>query len=245
MHVFAYRATVLGCEPERAMLRLDLGFRVYRDESLPLVEPPPDPPPDDVRVEVWEEDGRVVGKIHDLQPGVPAPRLWRYPAVLMRVIDGDTLDARVTIYPGLEIEERFRLGRIDAPELFGVRKTDPEYGRGVAARDFVLERILANGGEMLISTDRRGKWRRWVAEVSLADSTRLLSDELVEEGLACWFETRARARVPARTRLAMDAELHRRLADRASELQVSPDELVHIVVTEYLASAARSLVVEG
>ena len=43
----------------------------------------------------------------------------------------------------------------------------------------------------------------------------------------------------------MDAELHRRLATRAGKLRVSPVELVHMAVTEYLASAARDVAVEG
>jgi endonuclease YncB( thermonuclease family) len=48
--------------------------------------------------------------------GVFDPEL-SYPARVVRVIDGDTFEARVRVRPGLEVTTRVRLRRIDAPEL--------------------------------------------------------------------------------------------------------------------------------
>lgn len=41
----------------------------------------------------------------------------RHPVEVVRVIDGDTLEARVHLWPGLEMMTRVRLRGIDAPEL--------------------------------------------------------------------------------------------------------------------------------
>jgi micrococcal nuclease len=40
-----------------------------------------------------------------------------HPAEVVRVIDGDTLEARVRIWPGMDVTTRVRLRGIDAPEL--------------------------------------------------------------------------------------------------------------------------------
>src|SRR5688500_17296733 len=44
-----------------------------------------------------------------------APRL-AYPAEVLRVLDGDTFEARVQLWPGLAITTRVRLRGIDTPE---------------------------------------------------------------------------------------------------------------------------------
>src|SRR6516165_711469 len=40
-----------------------------------------------------------------------------HPADVLRVIDGDTFEARVHVWPGLDITTKIRLRGIDAPEL--------------------------------------------------------------------------------------------------------------------------------
>lgn len=59
------------------------------------------------------------------QPGVPQswarsgnPRI-SHAAEVVRVIDGDTFEARVHLWPGLDMTTRVRLRGIDAPELKG------------------------------------------------------------------------------------------------------------------------------
>jgi hypothetical protein len=37
---------------------------------------------------------------------------------------------------------------------------------------------------MIIETEKRGKWRRWLAKIYLKDADKTLNDELVEKGLA-------------------------------------------------------------
>ena len=50
-------------------------------------------------------------------PARPAPASTLYPAEVLRVIDGDTFDARVRVWPGMDITTRVRLRDIDAAEF--------------------------------------------------------------------------------------------------------------------------------
>ncbi len=66
-----------------------------------------------------------------------------YPADVVRVIDGDTFEARVRVWPGLDVDTKVRLRDIDAPELHA--RCADEHVKAEAARA-ALETILAEGG---------------------------------------------------------------------------------------------------
>lgn len=70
-----------------------------------------------------------------------------YPAEVVRIIDGDTFQARVQVWPGLSIDTKVRLRGIDAPELHA--RCADEYTKAQAARA-ALETMLA-AGEVTIS----------------------------------------------------------------------------------------------
>jgi micrococcal nuclease len=80
-------------------------------------------------------------------PAAPAPRSAeprvRYPAEVIRVIDGDTFEARVRVWPGLDVDTKVRLRGIDAAELHA--RCSDELAKAQAART-ALETILAEGG---------------------------------------------------------------------------------------------------
>jgi endonuclease YncB( thermonuclease family) len=65
-----------------------------------------------------------------------------YPAEVLRVIDGDTFEARVRVWPGLEVTTKVRLRNIDAPELHA--RCADESTKAQAART-ALETMLAAG----------------------------------------------------------------------------------------------------
>jgi endonuclease YncB( thermonuclease family) len=78
---------------------------------------------------------------------VPVPRSSSplrsgYPADVLRVIDGDTFEARVRIWPGMDVTTKVRLRGIDAAELHA--RCDEERIKADAARA-ALTRILAEG----------------------------------------------------------------------------------------------------
>jgi len=110
--------------------------------------------------------------------------MYEYKAKLDRVIDADTIDVIVDLGFYTRIKERLSLAGIDAPEVYGVKKGSREYLKGVEAKEFVEKRLQENNNEMIIKTDKVGKYRRWIAEIFLGDSKKTLNQELVEQGLA-------------------------------------------------------------
>ena len=66
-----------------------------------------------------------------------------YPAEVVRVIDGDTFEARVRVWPGLDVDTSVRLRGIDAAELHA--RCADELAKAEAART-KLQAILAEGG---------------------------------------------------------------------------------------------------
>jgi len=86
-------------------------------------------------------------------PTVPppsAPMTWsrdgnasvRHAVEVVRVIDGDTFEARVHLWPGLEMTTRVRLRGIDAPEM---KSGCAEEFRMAEAATEALRALLANG----------------------------------------------------------------------------------------------------
>jgi len=82
------------------------------------------------------------------------PRLV-YPADVLRVIDGDTFEARVRVWPGLDVDTKVRLRGIDAAELHA--RCSDELAKAQAART-ALETILAEGGVAIsrVGVDKYG-----------------------------------------------------------------------------------------
>jgi endonuclease YncB( thermonuclease family) len=70
-------------------------------------------------------------------------RQLAYPADVIRVIDGDTFEARVRVWPGLNVDTKVRLRNVDAPELHA--RCAEELAKAQGARA-ALETILAAGG---------------------------------------------------------------------------------------------------
>jgi endonuclease YncB( thermonuclease family) len=92
-----------------------------------------------------------------------------YPAEVVRVIDGDTFQARVRVWPGLDVDTKVRLRDIDAPELHA--RCADELAKAQAARA-ALETMLAAGGVTIsrVGLDKYG------GRVDAAVSTRDTAD---------------------------------------------------------------------
>jgi endonuclease YncB( thermonuclease family) len=103
-----------------------------------------------------------------------------HPADVVRVIDGDTFEARVHIWPGMDVTTRVRLRGIDAPEMHA--RCDDERVKALAARD-ALVRILAEGsvGITRIGQDKYGG--RVDADVSTANTPNV-SEAMFDGGFA-------------------------------------------------------------
>ena len=91
-----------------------------------------------------------------------------YRADVVRVIDGDTFEARVHIWPGLEMDTKVRLRDIDGPELHA--RCAGELARAEAARA-ALQNLLA--GEVTLS---RVGIDKYGGRVDAAVATREVAD---------------------------------------------------------------------
>jgi endonuclease YncB( thermonuclease family) len=98
-----------------------------------------------------------------IRVSAPAEVRIAHPAEVLRVLDGDTFEARVHLWPGLDVTTRVRLRGIDAPEL-KARCID-ERKKAEAARD-ALRAMLDQGGVgiMRVALDKYGG--RVVADAS-------------------------------------------------------------------------------
>jgi endonuclease YncB( thermonuclease family) len=74
-----------------------------------------------------------------LRPGQPAD--------VLRVLDGDTFEAQVHVWPGIDITTKVRLRNIDAPEL---RARCPEERTKAEAAREALRALLAEGDVMVL-----------------------------------------------------------------------------------------------
>ena len=116
--------------------------------------------------------------------------MYTYKAKLVRVIDGDTIDAEIDLGFNVLIRQRIRLYGIDTPES---RTRDlEEKERGLAAKQRLTE-ILPK--EFIVKTilNKRGKFGRilGVLYINIDDETSV-NDILVEEGHAVQYLTAAK-----------------------------------------------------
>ena len=144
-------------------------------------------------------------------PTDPAPEAARVgggdEAVVRRVVDGDTLIARVD-----GRDERVRLLGVDAPESVAENPPVECFGPQASAR---AKALLPKGTRVLLATDpsqgARDRYGRLLAEVSLPGETRTVNERLVAEGYAEVFRGDGRGRLQPRLRAAERAARDARL----------------------------------
>jgi endonuclease YncB( thermonuclease family) len=115
---------------------------------------------------------------------VPFALRGQLPAEVTRVIDGDTFEARVHVWPGIDITTRVRLRGIDAPE-FKARCME-ERVKAEAARDR-LQGML-DEGEVFVSRIGLDKYGGRVLAAAATRRTADVSTALLQAGLARFYE---------------------------------------------------------
>lgn len=115
------------------------------------------------------------------------PRLWRYRAYVVRVVDGDTailyVDKGFHDYSVVKV----RLAGIDAPEI---RPHDRSHDHSDGERKLALAaanrlRALIEHKEVIVETAQTSKLGKWLARVFVpGDANKTVNSILLEEGLA-------------------------------------------------------------
>jgi endonuclease YncB( thermonuclease family) len=110
---------------------------------------------------------------------VLSPRLG-HPAEVLRVVDGDTFDARVHLWPGLDITTRVRLRGIDAPEMKA--RCGDERAQAEAALNAL--RAILDQGEVGITRVTFDKYGGRVLAEAFTRATPDISAALIDQGVA-------------------------------------------------------------
>ena len=106
--------------------------------------------------------------------------MYEYRAKVTSVYDGDTVTADIDL--GFEVwlrAQRLRLLNVNTPEVRGKNKKE-----GIVARDALREKVLDK--DVLIKSDRRGKYGRWLVEIFVEEEN--INQWLLTEGLAVPYE---------------------------------------------------------
>jgi micrococcal nuclease len=111
--------------------------------------------------------------------------MYQYKAKLIRVVDGDTVDALIDCGFSTFKKERIRLYGIDAPESRTRDKAEKK--RGLAAKARLKELIKEGKNEFIVETsiDKKGKYGRLLGELfNLSGAGTSYNQTLVKEGHA-------------------------------------------------------------
>lgn len=102
-----------------------------------------------------------------------------YKAVIVKITDGDTIDADIDVGFKVRMTHRLRLFGINCPEMNG-----PDADKGLAAKAFVTAAVL--GKAVVIETTKADAFGRYLALVFYmeGDVQRNLSMDLIANGFA-------------------------------------------------------------
>jgi len=107
-------------------------------------------------------------------------KMREYPATVIRVIDGDTLEMVVDTGFRSTYLDKFRLIGLNAPEG---KNTE------AAAR---LSLLLYTGRQVVVSTTKPEKYGRWLCDIAVPEVCTSVCDLLLAEGLAVKYDGGAR-----------------------------------------------------
>lgn len=93
--------------------------------------------------------------------------MFKYTALITRVVDGDTFDAEIDLGFSITHRIRIRLAEVDTPETYRP-KTLMEKAHGLEATSFVAG--LIEGKVVVIETEKKGKYGRYLAVIYVEDS---------------------------------------------------------------------------
>lgn len=99
-----------------------------------------------------------------------------YPAVVVRVIDGDTVRLSVDVGFRMRFEDNFRLAGLNAAEW---KKTDAAV---------MLRKLLPAGLSVVVSTEKPEKFGRWLADIAIPEFCTSVCEKLLADGLAVKYD---------------------------------------------------------
>ena len=102
----------------------------------------------------------------------------RYNAKILRVVDGDTVDALVDLGFSVNMKIRFRLSGFDAPETYRPKSKDEKVA-GLRATSTLISMI--GDKEVIIESNKFGKYR-YLAKIYLLNHTESINQKMIDLG---------------------------------------------------------------
>ena len=110
------------------------------------------------------------------------PEPFSYNATVVKIIDGDTVDALVDVGFSIMTKKRIRFRGINTPES---RTRDKEEKvRGLAAKDRVVELLSENDNKFVLKSYGVGKYGRCLGELFVDTHEESINQVLINEGHA-------------------------------------------------------------
>ena len=107
-------------------------------------------------------------------------KIYEYNASLLRVVDGDTVDALIDLGFSVWVKKRIRLYKIDAPET---RTRDlEEKEQGFITKERLTELLSTNDGKFTLISHGVGKYGRCLGTIIINNVD--INELLITEGLA-------------------------------------------------------------
>jgi len=115
------------------------------------------------------------------------PYVYRIKSVL-KVVDGDTIDASIDLGFDISLEKRIRLAGIDTPE--SRTRNLEEKALGLESKEW-LKKALEGAKDILIKTelpDSTEKYGRIIGHLFINDQETSLNNQMIDEGYALAYE---------------------------------------------------------
>ena len=120
------------------------------------------------------------GDLSVTAPGNNKVLMYEYNAKVINIVDGDTIDAEVDLGFGVFSRQRFRLARVDTPELRS--KNRAERSQAKVAKALSNNWLKKFDFIVIVRSKKVGKFGRWIAEITDPFDNSSLNDMLIEKG---------------------------------------------------------------
>jgi len=115
------------------------------------------------------------------------PYIYRIKQIL-KVVDGDTIDASIDLGFDIALEKRIRLAGVDTPESRTADVNEKKYG--IESKEWLKHKI-ENAKNILIKTelpDSTEKYGRIIGHLFINDQTNSLNEQMIDAGMAWSYD---------------------------------------------------------
>ena len=115
------------------------------------------------------------------------PYIYRIKQIL-KVVDGDTIDADIDLGFDISLSKRIRLAAVDTPESRTADANEKKYG--LQSKEWLKHKV-ENAKNILIKTelpDSTEKYGRIIGHLFINDQEKSLNDQMINEGYAWTYD---------------------------------------------------------